>query len=106
MFTSFQSAMTFLDSQDPSEIVKTGYEMTSSTQDSGMNPIRPQLVGIKLEHILHEFRVSWKLIMLAAMVLQLRALRPSWSVILKDRSKEYVKHLYFVPVCEVTILTL
>ncbi|KAJ7420083.1 hypothetical protein WISP_50248 [Willisornis vidua] len=51
-------------------------DISQQFEDTGMNPIRPhRLVGIHLEQqILHNFRVSWELIILAVMALQLRTI--------------------------------
>ncbi|KAJ7419583.1 hypothetical protein BTVI_24832 [Pitangus sulphuratus] len=79
-------------------------------EDSGMNPIRPhRLLVIQLEqHMPHNFKVNWELIILTVMVLQLRALTLPSIIHIEDRGKESVKHLCLVsvPICEVTILIL
>lgn len=55
--------------------------------------------------ILHKFGVDREFIILTAVVIQLRALGPSWLVI-SDEDKENIKHLCLIciPVCEVTIM--
>lgn len=59
-----------------------------------MNTIRPhRFVGIQLEQqIPQKFRIHWELIILTLTVLQLRVLRPSWSILhVEDRGNECMK---------------
>ncbi|TRZ08196.1 hypothetical protein HGM15179_018912 [Zosterops borbonicus] len=61
------------DSQDCSKIIeRPSDEISQLLQYSWMNPIRPyRLIGIQMEQIPHKFRITWELIILTAMVLQL-----------------------------------
>lgn len=74
-----------------------------------MNLIRShRLIGIQLEQqILHSFRIDWEFVILAAVVLQLRALGvPEAITGIDERGEESSKCLCFDcgPVCEVTEL--
>lgn len=78
---------------------------------SQLNPIKLQkLIRIQLkQQIPHKLRINRELIILTAMVLQLRVLAHCWFIIsAEDRGIECLEHLCFVhaPVCEVTILIL